>query len=46
MVLRYNNEKGDSEDEVESVIYGFEETIPVCSLPGLTIRMEEVLNVP
>lgn len=46
MVLRYNSEKDDSEDRVESMIYGFEETIPVYSLPGLTIRMEEVLNMP
>ena len=45
MVLHYNNESGGVEENVEPLVYGFEETVPVRSLPGLAISMDEILNM-
>lgn len=46
MVLQYHNESRGIGENVEPFVYGFEETVPVRSLPGLAISMDEVLNTP
>lgn len=44
MVVRYSGETEKSGEDVETMVYGFEEKIPVHTLPGLELVMSEVLQ--
>lgn len=46
MVLSYQERMDPEGDNVEVLIYNFDEEIPVKSLPGLKITMEEILKLP
>lgn len=46
MVLRYKKEVMEGEENVETFIYGFDESIPVHALQGLEIVMDDVLRLP